>query len=140
MSTQEKPQQSTSSGSETLHPSLRDLKLGVWRVVWEQGPSTRFKLHKTAFQEFYATFKADLNNLSPFFKEVYDTLGLWLLAVYFTAELWGGFGSTALLVFSNKVLKAVGDLHFIAVWLLTNLHPRRSKLVFQLGMQIGKTF
>ena len=111
MSTQEKPTHSVSNGSQTLHPSLRDLKIGIWRVAWEQGPSSRFKSPKTIFQELYVALKSDLNVLSPFFKEVYNTISPRLLVTYFTAELWGGFWATAYLVFSNKVLKAVGNLY-----------------------------
>lgn len=107
MSVQEKSSQPTPNGPKSLHPSLRDLKLGVWRVVWEPGPAINLSLHRMAIQDFFKSLRSDLDTLLPFLKEVYTTVGSWLLITYFVSDLWSGFGSTALLVFSNKVLKAV---------------------------------
>ena len=94
--------------TDTLHPSLQDLKLGVWRIVWEPGPPLKFHLPWTTFSRSINTFRSELHTLLPFFKEVYRTLGPLLLATYMVSDLWSGFGSTALLVFSNRVLTAVG--------------------------------
>ena len=110
MTMQEKETRSTPSESQPLHPSLRELRLGVWRVVWETEQSLRFRLPGTAVKNALSTFKTDLVTLTPFFKEVHNTLGLWSLAVYFVSDFWSGFGATASLVFSNKVLTAVSTI------------------------------
>ncbi|KAK7692111.1 hypothetical protein QCA50_003730 [Cerrena zonata] len=103
MSNEEKTSRPIPNEPKPLHPSLQDLYLGVWRVVWEPARTTiRSRLRITALQDL-----SHIDPLIPFFKDVYKTLGPWLLLTYFVADLWSGFGSTALLVFSNKVLTAI---------------------------------
>ncbi len=91
---------------EKLHPTLAEVYLGVWRIVYSRGPALSIP-GKQTIEEWKRGYRYIRTYIVPFFLDVWRVLGTKLFFLYLLNHFWWGIESALLLYLLSGLLKQV---------------------------------
>lgn len=104
---------------DRLHPSLEEVYLGVWRIVYSRG--ARFTIPgRNSIEHLAKAYTYTQTYLVPFFRDVWIILGPRLFGLFIINQIWWGMEGAVLLYLLNGLLKEVRYSSFSLVYTTTH--------------------